>query len=108
MDTTISARHCEITEGLRDRAHAITGRLAQLSPHALEATVVFDTTPPLCTAEIRLHARGGKVLVGAGSATDHRTALDRAEEKLRPQLEKAASRRRRARGPSTKSSTRPR
>jgi len=105
MDTTISARHCEITEALRDRALAVTGRLAQLSPHALEATVVFDATPARCSAEIRLHVRGGKFLVGEGSAPDHRTALDRAEEKLRPQLEKSASRRR-AR-PSSKSSTRP-
>jgi len=107
MDTTISARHCEITEVLRERARAVTERLAQLSPHALDATVVFDMSPPLCTAEIRLHARGGKVLKGAGSAPDHRTALDRAEEKLRPQLEKATSQRRRARGASPKSPTRP-
>jgi putative sigma-54 modulation protein len=106
MDTTISARHCEITEALRDRAQAIIERLAQLSPHALEATVVFDATPTICSAEIRLHVRGGKFLVGEGSAPDHRTALDRAEEKLRPQLEKTASRRR-TRGPSSKSSARP-
>lgn len=105
MDTTISARHCEITEALRDRAQAVTARLAQLSPHALEATVVFDATPTTCSVEIRLHVRGGKFLVGAGTAPDHRTALDRAEEKLRPQLEKTT--RRRARGPSSKSSTRP-
>jgi ribosomal subunit interface protein len=106
MDTTISARHCEISEALRDRTLAVTDRLAQLSPHALDATVVFDVTPTESTAEIRLHVRGGKFLVGAGSAADHRTALDRAEEKLRPQLEKITTRRR-TRGPSSKSSTRP-
>lgn len=106
METTISARHCEISEALRDRTLAVTERLAQLSPHALEATVVFDATATTSTAEIRLHVRGGKFLVGAGSAPDHRTALDRAEEKLRPQLEKTATRRR-ARGPSSKSPTRP-
>jgi ribosomal subunit interface protein len=107
MDTTISARHCEITEVLRDRTHEVIERLSQLSPHALEATVVFDVTPTLSTAEIRLHIRGGKVLVGTGEAADHRTALDRAEDKLRPQLEKLTSPRRRARGAPPKSSTPP-
>jgi ribosomal subunit interface protein len=107
MDTTISARHCEITEVLRDRTHAVIERLSQLSPHTLEATVVFDATPTASFAEIRLHVRGGKVLVGAGEGGDHRTALDRAEEKLRPQLEKITSPRRRARGASPKSSAPP-
>lgn len=86
MRTTISARHCEVTEGLRERAQAVTQRLGQLSPHALEATVVFDRTPAAHLVEIRLHARGRKVRIGIGEGADHRTALDRAEEKLRPQI----------------------
>ena len=65
MQTTISARHCEVTESLQERALAVTERLAQLSPHALEATVVFDEGPLAHTVEIRLHARGRKVLIGA-------------------------------------------
>lgn len=97
MQTTISARHCEVTDQLQQRAMEVTERLAQLSPHALEATVVFDAGPAAHTVEIRLHARGRKVLVGVGEGTDHRTALDRAEEKLRPQILKAARGRSRAR-----------
>ena len=97
MQTTITARHCEVTEALRERALAVTERLAQLSPHALEATVVFDAAPLAHSVEIRLHARGRKMLVGAGEGTDHRTALDRAEEKLRPQLVKAGRVRQRTR-----------
>jgi ribosomal subunit interface protein len=97
MRTTISARHCEVTESLQERAMAVTERLAQLSPHALEATVVFDAGSLAHTVEIRLHARGRKVLVGVGEGADHRTALDRAEEKLRPQILKAARGRPRAR-----------
>jgi len=97
MQTTITARHCEVTEALRERALAVTERLAQLSPHALDATVVFDAGPLAHAVEIRLHARGRKMLVGAGEGTDHRTALDRAEEKLRPQLLKAGRVRQRMR-----------
>jgi ribosome-associated translation inhibitor RaiA len=86
MRTTISARHGEVTEGLRERALAVAERLGQISPHALDATIVLDAGSPTHTVEIRLHARGRRVLVGIGEGADHRTALDRAEEKLRPQL----------------------
>jgi len=102
MRITISARHCEITDTLKERATAVAERLAQASPHALDATIVFDAAPLTCAAEIRLHARGRKVLVGIGEGADHRTALDRAEEKLRPQLEKATRTRARPRGASTR------
>lgn len=97
MQTTISARHCEVTDSLRERAMAVAERLAQLSPHALDATVVFDVGPLAHSVEIHLHARGRKMLVGAGDGTDHLTALDRAEEKLRPQLLKAGRVRQRTR-----------
>lgn len=97
MRTTISVRHSEITPLLRERAHAVTERLAQLSPHALEAKVVFDQGPEGPLVEIRLHARGRKVLIGQGEGSDHRTALDRAEERLRPQLIKASQVRTRTR-----------
>lgn len=91
MRITISARHCEITDTLKERATAVVERLAVIRPHALEATVVFDVDAgaQVPQVEIRLHARGRKVHVGLGEGPDHRTALDRAEEKLRHQLGKA-------------------
>jgi ribosomal subunit interface protein len=97
MRVTISARHCEITEAQRQRARTVATRLAELSPHALDATVVFDAAPLQRSVEIRLHARGRKILVGVGQGPDHRTALDRAEEKLRVQLMKAGKARQKAR-----------
>ena len=102
MRSTISVRHSEITPLLRERARAVTQRLGQLSSHALEATVIFDRGPHGPAVEIRLHARGRKVLIGAGQGPDHRTALDRAEEKLRPQLVKASRVRIRARRETTR------
>ena len=53
-------------------------------------TEAHSQTEQTHKVEIRLHARGRKVLIGIGEGPDHRTALDRAEEKLGPQLEKAA------------------
>jgi ribosomal subunit interface protein len=97
MQTTITARHSEISDALRERALAIVERLGNMATRPIEATVVFDTEGLLQTAELRLHVSRGEVLVAKGEAEDHRSALDRAEEKLRKQLERASARPRRSR-----------
>lgn len=94
MQTTITARHCEISEALRERAAAVMDRIGGFAGRSIEATVVFDADGLLRTAEIRLHVAGGEVLIARGEADDHRSALDRAEEKLRRQVEKTARPRR--------------
>jgi len=97
MQTTITARHCEISDALRERALAVVERLSNIATRPMEASVVFDTDGQQQTAELRLHLAAGDLLVAGGEAADHRTALDRAEEKLRKQLEKANARPRRSR-----------
>ena len=97
MQTKITARHCEISETLRERAQSVVVRLGGLAHRPIESAVVFDTDGLLAIAELRLHASRGEVLVARGEGDDHRTALDRAEEKLRRQLDKAAPRSRRSR-----------
>ena len=90
MQTTITARHCEISEALRERALAVMERLGELAHRPVESTVVFDRDGLQATAELRLHASRGELLVARGEGDDHRTALDRAEERLRRQLDKVA------------------
>jgi ribosomal subunit interface protein len=97
MQTTITARHCEISDGLRERTQAIVDHLGSIAPRAMESTVVFDSEGTQQTVELRLHVAGGEILVARGEGTDHRTALDRAEERLRRQLERASTRPRRSR-----------
>jgi ribosomal subunit interface protein len=97
MQTTITARHCEISEALRERALTVVERLGNVATRPIEATVVFDAEGLQRIAELRLHVSRGEVLVAKGEAEDHRTALDRAEDKLRKQLEKASARPRRSR-----------
>jgi ribosomal subunit interface protein len=101
MQTTITARHCEISEALRERARTVVERLGNLAPRPMEMIVVFDTEGTQQTIELRLHIARGEILVATGQAADHRTALDRAEEKLRRQLERASDRPRRARASQT-------
>lgn len=97
MKPTITARHCEISEPLRQRAVSVVERLETLASRPMESAVVFDTDGTGQTVEIRLHLARGEVLVARGSGIDHRSALDRAEEKLRRQVRRAAERPRRSR-----------
>jgi ribosomal subunit interface protein len=97
MQTTITARHCEISDALRERAVAVVERLGGIAPRPMAASVVFGADGQRQTAELRLHLASGDLLVAGGEAGDHRTALDRAEERLRKQLEKAGGRPRRSR-----------
>ena len=97
MRPTITARHCEISDALRERAVSVVERLGSAASRPMESTVVFDTDGTAPTVEIRLHVAGGDILVARGEGVDHRTALDRAEEKLKRQVERASARPRRAR-----------
>lgn len=99
MQTTITVRHCEISDALRERAISVVERLGGLAPRPMETTVVFATDGAEQTAELRLHLAHGEVLVAKGEGADHRTALDRAEEKLRRQVERVSDRPRRGRSP---------
>jgi ribosomal subunit interface protein len=97
MAPTITARHCEVSDLLRERAVSVVERLGSLASRPMESAVVFDTEGSEQIVEIRLHVPRGEVLVARAGGVDHRTALDRAEEKLRRQIERATNRPRRAR-----------
>lgn len=94
MQTTITARHCQVSEPLRERAITVMDRLGNLASHPIEMTVVFDADGIQQTVELRLHVARGEILIARGEGGDHRTALDRAEEKLRRQVERVSDRRR--------------
>jgi ribosomal subunit interface protein len=89
MNTTITARHCEISDELRTRANAVLTRLNGLVSRAVDGAVIFDTAAGKATAEIRLTGSGENYFA-TGEEKDHRTALDRAEDKIRRQLEKSS------------------
>jgi putative sigma-54 modulation protein len=95
MQTTITVRHCEIPDALREHAITVVERLGNMASRPMDMTVVFDTDGIQQTAELRLHLARGEVLVAKGEGADHRSALDRAEEKLRRQVERASDRPRR-------------
>jgi len=94
MQTTITARHCEISEELRQRAESVLQRLTALANRPVDGTVVFDVAPQVASVEIRIHISSGEVFVATGEDKDHRSALDRAEDKVKRQLDKSIGSRR--------------
>jgi ribosomal subunit interface protein len=99
MQTSITARHSEISDALRERAITVVERLGNLAHRPMETAVVFDADGAQQTVELRLHLAHGEILVAKGEGPDHRTALDRAEEKLRRQVTRASDRPRRSGSP---------
>jgi ribosomal subunit interface protein len=94
MITSITARHCDVSEDLRQRVDAVLSRLGALHARPSEAAVVFDVGPTNAVAEVRFTGDRGDRFVARGEDRDHRSALDRAEEKLRRQIQRGASLRR--------------
>ena len=92
MDPVITARHCEVTPELRRRAAEIVQRISLLAGRPMETSVVFDVEAGQSTAELRLHVAQGDVFIAGGDGPDPGTALDRAEETLRSQVDRAAGR----------------
>ena len=97
MQTIVTARHCEISELLQERAGTIADRLGALAMRPISCTVLFDVEGTESLAELRLLDANGETLVSRGEGADHRTALDRAEERLKRQIETVSGRKRRAR-----------
>jgi ribosomal subunit interface protein len=92
VQTTVTARHCEIPEELRTRALDVAGRLARLAYRPQRMELVFDIVHQRKVVEVILSLPRGQRLIASAEETDFRTALDRAVERLRSQLEKAGPR----------------
>ena len=88
MNVMITARHGDIPDTLKERAEQIIERLERKSHRPTSAHVTFDAEGPQASCEIVLNAARGAVHVAKATGADHRTALDRAEAKLRRQLDK--------------------
>lgn len=92
MDVRITARHCSITDSVREVAQARVARLTRFEPRAAAAEVQFTNDSPAKRVEVRLHVPGAAQFQAHGLGDSFRSALDRSVEHLERQL-----RRRRAR-----------
>ena len=92
MRTTISARHVAVDDALRLRTERVLERLGHFASRAVEATAVFDTIGGQPAAELRLNCAGKPTLVSIAAADAHRSALDKAEARMKRQLTRVATR----------------
>lgn len=95
MQTTVTARHCEVPEGLKKRAEQLLQKIAKKASRAQRAQVIFTVDNQRKLVEIQVSLPLGRVKVASGEADDFRSALDRAKEKLLHQLDKSNRRYRR-------------
>lgn len=92
MDTTVTARHCEIPAAVRERARMVMERVAKVAHRPQRAEVIFDVDRQRKRVELKLHLPRGSTRVATAEAADFRTALDRAAAKLRRQVQRTNSR----------------
>ena len=92
MQMTVTARHCEIPGALRTHARRVLERVAKVAHRPQRAQIVFDVDHRQKLAELQLHLPRGMTRVASAEAADFRTALDRAADKLRHQLERLRTR----------------
>jgi len=92
VQTTVTARHCEIPDEVRTRAEEVAEKLAGMAHRPQRMEIVFDDDHQRRVVELKMWLPPGQTLVATAEATDFRTALDRAAEKLRSQLEKSGRR----------------
>lgn len=88
MQTIITARHCEVPDDLRQRAAEQMDKLARIASRPQRAEVIFDVDHQKKIVELRLSQPQGRVNVATAEADDFGTALDRAVQRLRHQLDK--------------------
>lgn len=92
MKISITARHCDIPDQLRERALLLIAKLAKIAHRPQSAEVVFDEDHQRRVVELRMFLTRGQAHVASGEADDFMSALDRAVERLRSQLNKKGGR----------------
>jgi ribosomal subunit interface protein len=88
MRITVTARHCEVSEELRARAEQVVEKAVKIASRPQSAEVIFDADHGDKVVELKLFLPRGLVKVASAEASDFRTALDRAADKIRNQIAK--------------------
>lgn len=103
MDVIVSGRHCKISDDIRAQVEDRISSVEKWRDRVQRVEVVFTVQETkgakdqAITCEITLRSRG-PVVRAVGQAADKMVAFDKAAERLRTQLTKAADRRRSRRG----------
>lgn len=91
MKTTITVRHTTIPDEIKERANELLEKIERKVGRPQSANVVFDEDHGLCVVEIQLHLARGRYNIAKGEASDFRTALDAAAQKLAHQIDRGTT-----------------
>jgi ribosomal subunit interface protein len=102
MRITITARHVDVDDELREHARELIQKVAKLARRPQHAQIIFSDDHGEAEVEIEIHIPKGRVHVAKSVGDDHRSALDLAIARVKRQLsdekEPPRARHRRARG----------
>ena len=92
MELTITGRHVDVTEAMRDHARSRTDRLSEHFLRLFRMRVTLDIDNGAHTAEIIASPRRGNPLVACGRARDMYAAIDAAADKMEGELRRLKDR----------------
>lgn len=82
MRVQITARHCEISDTVRERTEALLERLTKYDPRVSSAEVVFDEERHARKVEAVLSVDRDEPVVASGEGGDFVAALDQMVDRL--------------------------
>jgi ribosome hibernation promoting factor len=88
MQVNITARHCNVPQGVRVAAEQRLQRLHRYEPRVDNATVEFDADHGNKQVETRVSVKGSHSIIAHGSGDTFRTALDQSLDRLTRQLKR--------------------
>ncbi|MEX2529573.1 MAG: HPF/RaiA family ribosome-associated protein [Gemmatimonadota bacterium] len=83
MQVQITARHCEVSPPVRERARLLIEKLHRLEERISFAEVVFGQERHIRNVEVILRVLGEEPVVAHAEAGDHGGAVDQVGERLR-------------------------
>ncbi len=87
MQISVTARHFDLTDDLKEHAEDRLSRLSRFTEHLLRAHVVLEVEKHRHSAEVSVHARTGD-FVGKAESDDMWVSIDSACEKIERQIKK--------------------
>lgn len=91
MRVKIAARHCDISDPLRERAESQMQRLTKYHARVTSADVVFTGQKRNRLVEVILSIDGAEPVVAQADEEEFRTALDKVVDRLSRRLRRARS-----------------
>ncbi len=82
MRVQIAARHCEVPDPVRERAHELATRLTRYDDRAASAEVIFDEEKHTRKVEVIVSLDGAPPVVAKAEAGEFRAALDKAADRV--------------------------